>query len=634
MALFPSLSVVVGKSYLVNSYCLSLLLLAAASQGALPETIVVEDRLPRPANEASPSISRIEGADLEEQGRRDLAAALGDLPGMVALAQSGEGSQTSLLIRGTSSSHAALLLDGRRLTPGFSGSYEAGRYRLGGLASVEVRRGAASSLYGANALGGVIDLRLRDPLTDTEGNSLSVDAGSYGKAGLRLSTLTRSHADAGRVADLSLSREDGWRANSERESFAFVGKEAHRLAPTVVADVVVAADNTLAGLPGQRSVSVPDDPNDWQRDSGWLVSPGLRFGEGEQRGQIFWSHSQSTVTSYVDGTNFFGPYLYNERAELIRDELTALGEQRLGDLTLGGGLTYERSDYDQQAISPSSQAWADVQEGFGVWAYAEWRRTEVERIRAGIRNDRFTDFGGKTTGDVAWTLSLAEGRVLQARLATAFRAPSANDLAYGTSGNAPLRPETNRSLELGFRQTPTSPLGTGWAAVVFENKLRDLIDYDPADNYKTFNIGQATTRGLELEVETRPALGWKVRGSLTFLEAIAETGLLGLVQPGERLLRRPDIASGLALECRPTEATAMGAGLVWLRGREDFDFNTGNRVDLKDVVQARLWATHQLDTFTRLTFRIENVGGSRAEIASLGYPSPPRAITVGLTREF
>ena len=615
---------------------LASVLLAAATMAALPETVVVEDRLPRPGAERAPSVSRIDGAELEEQGRADLASALGELPGVVALPQSGEGSQTSLFLRGTNSTHTALLLDGRRLTPGFSGSYEPGRYRLGGLASVEVRRGAASALYGANALGGVVDLRLRDPLADEEGGAVSADAGSFGRAGLRVSALGRGSPDHGFVGDLALAREDGWRDNADRESLAFLGKDARRLAPGVVADVVVAADNARAGLPGQRTAATPDDPNDWQRDSGWMVSPGLVLGDGkETRGQVFWAHSRSAVTSFVDGANFFGPYLYHQRFELRRDELTALGERRLGAVTLGGGLTYERADYDQQALDPFSTEWADVQEGLGAWVYGELRAGEADRFRLGLRRDRFTDFGGKTTGEVSWTRRLADGLVAQARVATAFRAPSANDQAYGTSGGLPLRPESNRSAELGIRKENEALGGLGWAATLFDNRLEDLIDYDPADSYKTFNIGRATTRGAELEAETRPALGWRIRAALTFLEARADTGdSFGITQPGQRLLRRPDLTAALSVECRPTEATALGAGLVWLRGREDYDFDTGARVDLRDAAQGRLWATHRLDARTRLSLRVENVGGSRAELASLGYPSPPRAVTLGLTREF
>ena len=103
---------------------LGTLLAAAAAQAvpSLPETVVVETRVTAPAAGASPSVTRIDGAELAESGRSDLAGALAGTPGVLGLAQSGEGSQTSLFTRGTSSTQTALLLDGRRLSPGFSGT--------------------------------------------------------------------------------------------------------------------------------------------------------------------------------------------------------------------------------------------------------------------------------------------------------------------------------------------------------------------------------------------------------------------------------------------------------------------------------------------------------------------------------
>jgi outer membrane cobalamin receptor len=107
-----------------------------------------------------------------------------------------------------------------------------------------------------------------------------------------------------------------------------------------------------------------------------------------------------------------------------------------------------------------------------------------------------------------------------------------------------------------------------------------------------------------------------------------------LVQPGERLLRRPDLALGLSIEHRPTAETALGLGAIWLHGREDFDFSTGTRVDLAHAIQLRLWMHHALDAHTDLTLRIENLAGSDAELTSIGYPSPPRAAYLGLSRRF
>lgn len=611
---------------------------AACAVPSLPETVVVETRVTAPAATSSPSVTRLDGADLAESGRLDLAGALQGTPGILGLTQAGEGSQTSIFTRGTNSSQTALLLDGRRLSPGFSGSYEPGRYRLDGLGSLEILRGASSALYGANALGGVVDLRLRDPLTAETGAALTAEGGSYGRASAGLSYLTRSAGPApaaGLVLNLDTSREDGWRDNAGRDAHHVLGKAAWSPSPGAVADVVFSADHTHAGLPGQRSAGGLDDPNDWQRDSGWLVSPGVSVTRGDFRGQVFWAHSESAVTSFVDGSSFYGPYLYHQRFLLRRDELTALGESALGrDLTLGYGLTYERTAFDQQALDPFSLDWRDTQEGLGAWARADWRLTDGDQLRLGARSDTFTDFGGKVTGELAWLRTLRPGLLLHAKLASAFRAPSANDLAYGTSGGVPLRPETNVATELGLRRTPEGPFGAAWTLVVFENRLSDLIDYDPADNYKTFNIGKARTRGVELGGEVRPAVGWRLFGAATWLEATALSDYLGLVSAGDRLLRRPDLALTLGVEARPASDWVVGLAATYLRGREDFDFNTGARVDLRDSLQARLWLRHALSDATDLSLRVENLTGSTAELTSIGYPAAPRSVYLGVTRRF
>ncbi|MFM8905784.1 MAG: TonB-dependent receptor, partial [Verrucomicrobiota bacterium] len=92
-----------------------------------------------------PSVSRLDGAAAVEAGYTTLGGLLSSAPGVYATEQSGEGSQASLFIRGMNSTHTAVLLDGRRLPQGFSGSYELGRYRVYGLSSIELLRGPAST---------------------------------------------------------------------------------------------------------------------------------------------------------------------------------------------------------------------------------------------------------------------------------------------------------------------------------------------------------------------------------------------------------------------------------------------------------------------------------------------------------
>lgn len=617
-------------------------LFLAQAPTRLPETVVVETRHPTPLEETSPSVTRLSVAEATDAGLTTLSGALATTPGLYAAEQAGEGSQASLFIRGTNSSQSAVLLDGRRLPPGFSGSYEIGRYRLFGLNSVEILRGPSSSLYGANALGGVVDLRLADPLVAPRGGAWQVEGGSYGRASLGFSWLTndaqgKEAARSGTSVALTTTHDDGWRVNGARDATNALIKSAWRLSPRLTLDLIGSADLAKAGLPGQ-SAGAPKqgDPNDWQQDSGWLLSPGLRYQDDLVTAVAFWSHGGSTVTSLVDGTNFYGPFAYHQRFLLDRDELTAFADWKLrSDLTVGVGSTYERTALDQLALDGVSTAWSDTHETIGVWTRADWRATPTDRFHAALRRDEHTDFTGKTTGELGYARRLGKELLLEAKVATAYRAPSANDLAYGTSGNRLLRPEANTGEELGLRYESRLPGELSATLTAFRNDLTDLIDYDPADNYKTFNIAKARTQGIELGAAGRPAKGLRVFGAATLLDTeVLSPDYQGIAAAGQSLLRRPRLALNLGAELAPDDDWTFGAAATLLRGRVDFDWNLGQRVDLPDATTVRVWIRRALGANGELTLRIENLFNENAPPTGIGFGAQPRSVYVGYARRF
>jgi vitamin B12 transporter len=600
----------------------ALFLAQAAVQ--LPDTVVVETRQPAPAAEASPSVTKLAVATADEAGYRSLTSLLATAPGVVATEQGGEGSQSSLFIRGTNSTHAAVLLDGRRLPAGFSGSYELGRYRVFGLSSVEILRGASSSLYGANSLGGVVDLRLQDPLTAKSGSTLEAEAGSYGRASLGYAFATNdAHgtqaATHGTAVAVTTSHDDGWRANGGRDASTALVKSAWKLSAHLTADLIGSADLGRGGLPGSQTA-----PSlvDWQKDSGWLLSPGLRYVDDITTATTFWSHGGTFIHSFTGGD------LQSYR--LSTDELTAYADWKARrDLTLGLGATYERNGFDQVAYATP---WANTFESIGLWTRADWKATDADRLKAGARRDDFSDFAGKTTGELSWAHAFGGGLASHVKAATAYRAPSANDLAYGTSQNQVLRPESNRAFEAGLRYAGTT--GPAWTLVAFDNHLTDLIDYDPNDNYKTFNIAKARTRGIELGAEGKPTKGLRLFAAATSLQAIALTDYLGVVSAGQPLLRRPTFTLAGGAEVSPNERLTWGLGVTWLHGREDFDWDAYQRVKLPDSFILRAWARYAWDDSTDLTFRIENLTGETAPPAALGYGAQPRSAYLGLAKKF
>ncbi|MEY4446169.1 MAG: tonB-dependent vitamin receptor [Verrucomicrobiota bacterium] len=607
-------------------------LLLAQAPTRLPETVVVETRQAKPLSETSASVSRLDVAAATDAGQTTLTSLLGGAPGVFATEQSGEGSVGALFLRGTNSTQTAVLLDGRRLPQGFSNSYEIGRYRIFGLASVEVLRGPSSTLYGANALGGVIDLRQQSPLTARNSSTLVAEGGSYGRGTLNYALLTNNAQSAkpatqGTALSLTATHDDGFRPNADREAVSAFLKHEQRLAPNLVFDLVGSADHGKAGLPGQQ-LGGPPNLTDWQRDGGWLLSPGLRFQDETTEASIFWSRAGSSIESLT------APYA--NRYLLDRDEVTATIDRRVRpDLTLGLGLSYESTSFDQFDVAANSLTWADTQESLGVWTRAEWQVTADDRIRAAVRADRFTDFAGKTTGDVTYSRRLSKEKLAHVKVGTAYRAPAANDLAYGTHLGLPLRPESNTGIEIGLRHEDLVPGALSWTLVAFRNDLSDLIDYNPI-SYQTYNIAEARTQGLEAGVETRPAKGLRLFGAATWLDSQIESTdyFMGTGLAGDKLLRRPTLTLSVGAEVMPNDDWTFGVSAAHLRGREDFDWNAYARTALPDATFVRLWIRRVLSDRTEISLRIENIFGEDAPPAAFGFPAQPRSAYLSLTRRY
>jgi outer membrane cobalamin receptor len=267
----------------------------------LPETIVVETRRPTLLSEASPSVTKFNPQDSSLSPFGTLSNILSATPGVYASEQSGIGSSTSVFFRGTNSAHTAFLLDGRRLSEGFSGNYEIGRYRTFGLSSVEILRGPSSSLYGANALGGVIDCRLPQPLTEPGSIHSSLEIGSYDYVSLGI-TVTNNNAQGtepatqGNTVTFTTSHNKGWRDNSSRDASNLLFKSVWKISDKINFDILGSADTSRARLPGTDVAPTPDD---WQNDYGWLISPGVFFRDENTQAAAFWSHNETSTKSYT-----------------------------------------------------------------------------------------------------------------------------------------------------------------------------------------------------------------------------------------------------------------------------------------------------------------------------------------------
>ena len=607
----------------------------------LPETIVVESRRPSLLSEASPSSSKINIDAASGTGAKNLANTFVTIPGIFAPQTSGEGTQTSLFIRGTNSTQSAILLDGRRLSPGFLNTYEVERYRIYGLSSVEVLRGASSVFYGTNAIGGVVDLRLANPLSEKPHSNISLEGGSYGHGSISLHTVSNNQdethaATQGTALSLTHSQDDGWRSNSSLNASTALLKSEWRVSQALTFDIVGSGDYSTARLPGSE---LNPKLNDFQYNDGWLLSPGLNYSAEDLQATAFWSHGVSNIESLNEYS--FGNV--HQGYELTRDEVTALLHYKIDPtLQVGLGANYECSRYDLRVLyldTAFSPPWKGTHESVGLWAYAEWKATASDRFKVGLRRDDFTDFPGKTTGEISYARKISKPLTLHVKFSTAYRTPSASELLYGTVNPEPLKPESNSAAEIGLRYNDPQNPDLAWTLVAFTNRLSDLIDYD-VNTYAAYNIASARTRGLEFGIEGKPTDSLRTFGSITYLETEAlisyVTGNSVKVEAGESLLQRPRLNLALGAELTIDPNLTWGLSLNYLEGRVDYDYrpSVDSRVNLPDATFLRTWLRYSFDNQSELTLRVENILGEAAPPKAFGYSPQPRSAFLGYSRKF
>ncbi len=584
----------------------------------LPETIVVETRRPTLLSEASPSVTKFSPQDSSLSQFGTLSNVLSATPGVYASEQSGIGSSTSVFFRGTNSAHTAFLLDGRRLSEGFSGNYEIGRYRTYGLSSVEILRGPSSSLYGANALGGVIDCRLPQPLTESSNIHSTLEIGSYGYASLGISATNNNAqgtepATQGNTVTFTTSHSDGWRDNSSRDALNLLFKSVWKISDKINFDILGSADSSRARLSG---TDVAPTPNDWQNDHGWLISPGIFFRDESTQVAAFWSHNETSTKSYTFATD----YSYKVK----RDELTAYIDQKVDShLNLGLGVSYENNRFTQVESTPKT--WVDTMESLGLWTRADWKINKDNQLKVTLREDTFSDFQKHFSWDINYRHQLNKELSAHAKLATAYHTPTANDLAGGTVGGAALRPETNYGKELGLRYENGKDLS--WTLVIFENHLTDLISFDYVYPYPAYNINEARTRGVEFGVQSQIASTLKLFGTGTYLNTKD-------FATNDSLIRRPDLIFTLGAEMNPTTAWTYGLSVNHLANRIDYDPSTYAVVKSPNGTYWRTWLVYRYKNSQELSLHIENLFNETAAPASLGFPAQPRSFYLSFSVKY
>jgi vitamin B12 transporter len=545
---------------LLSSSC-PLVAIAQEDLSDLNQVIVTASRTAEPLAAAIASVTVITRMDIDRLQPHSVDELLAGLAG-ISFSNNGDlGKTTSIFVRGTNPDHVLLLIDGIKIGSATTGMAAWEQLPVEQIDHIEIVRGPNSSLYGSEAIGGVVQIFTRHGAPGaSDVPSLTASGGSHGTyqgelgysgsarngwynlsaSGLYTNGIPICIANAPTTADCyTTTPQQGYWSGSVDLRGGYRWHDA-----TATLDVLrVDGDTRYDG----NSFS-GDESRVAQQVLGvsLTATPLARFGVTFTAGQ-----SLDRSQQYFSGTPIG---FFNTR----RDTFSWLNQLSLAPaqkLLLG-------ADFEHDTIASDTAYATRSRDDTGIFALYQWLGRHQE-VQLSERYDHNQQFGDHFTGSAQWAYRWSDALRLTASYGTAFKAPTFNDLYFPFYGDPTLRPETSRSAEVGL--SGRSSVLT-WAVNAYQTEINDLIEYNPA-TFGADNIDRARIRGLEIQLAAQLE-AWRALLQVTWLDP-RDTG----ANYGELLPQRAQFTARFDLD-RDFHAFSVGATLFQSGRRYEDPANT------------------------------------------------------------
>ncbi|NKB77666.1 MAG: TonB-dependent receptor [Gammaproteobacteria bacterium] len=563
-----------------------------------PITIVITaSRSAETVDETMAPVSVIDRKQIETSGAANVPELLASVPGLVISRNGGVGQQTSIFLRGAESDQILVLIDGVKVGSATLGTTPFQDISLDQVEKIEVVRGPRSSLYGSEAIGGVIQIFTRKGSQGTR-PTLRVSAGSHGTTDLHAGISGGSNAGWYSL-NVSKYHTDGFNAcKGSFSSGCF----------TVEPDAD-GYDNTSVALRGGTKLSdnfgieggILNSQSETQFDGSFqnesesltrVVHVKANFNVSDHwASSLLIAQSKDASDSFLNGT-------FSSKFETTRDQISLQN-----DLMLSSGRLIFGADHISDDVNSNTAFTVTSRDNMGIFASYNMDLGDNE-IELSVRNDDNEQFGSETTGGIAYGRDMGDGNRMTLSYGTAFKAPTFNELYYPGFGNADLQAETSSSIDLGFSGRTDSGR---WSLNLFRTEIEDLIGFDSV-TFAPVNINKAEIMGIELASSMNVA-GWVLGTSLTLQDPKDASGSFN---DGKQLARRAKRIVQLTADRKIGEFN-VGATMT-SRGKA-YD-NLSNTTELGSYALLDLRAEYKVHSKWSLGLQVNNVFDKEYETAA------------------
>ncbi len=488
----------------------------------MDELVVTATRYPVEMSETPVSIEVITEEEVQNTNADNVGELLDDVSGVNIRDNGGAGLKT-IHIRGSASSQVLVLMDGQPINNVQNGDTDLGQLPLSNVKKIEVLKGPASAIYGANALGGVVNIITKD--IHKEANAeFKVAYGSYNTSDVKLNYSARE-GKTGLIFTLNKKASDGFREipadNSAFDQMSFFSKIDHQINNNSNLVLIFHYNDSDKESPGMLSDSNSDGDYDDMYDL--AGTPNGIQNDMDKNINIKWEQNKSCTDTTV--------MIYSNQHELAYSDAFTDDVHK----TNNTGLEFNKTNYlDEHTIAYGLEvknskidSTKNGEHDFlnkAVYIHDEWEIKGPLKITIGARYDDHEKFGSEISPRLGMVYNLNKETNLHFSAGKAYRTPTYNDLYYPVTmyaeGDPDLKPETGIAYEAGITNLKED-VKTG--LTIFQKDIENYIFWTSGDDFvwRPYNL-QAFIKGAELVFEKQLNKCLSFNMNYTYLDSINE----------------------------------------------------------------------------------------------------------------